>query len=473
MKGLKIILFVLFCFLTLTIDAQTFYRINRLPINTHAFSELAPVIFETGIIYSSNRKLEVIDITDQEGKYFYNLYYTKKKDNKNWTKPDVFSKDLVSKFHESNASISSDGKTLFYTSTMSSTGKIADMDGSDTLYGIMVSIKTNDTWQTPRKFEYNSNQYNVGYPCISEDGNRLYFAAENPEGYGGYDIYYTDRIGGRWTTPVNLGENVNTAENDVYPFISNDNRLYFTSRGHDETGGADIFYSDFFDDEWQNPVKLASPFNSNADDFAFSATTEMDTGYFSSNRRGTDDIYQFVSTFPSFAECPEQVEETYCYEFYESGLTNLDTTSLKYEWDLGDGKFVRETRVIHCYDAPGYYLVQLNVVDTLTGEISSSEAAYDLNIEKLEQPYMLSPDTARVNENVSFDASESHIKEFTIENHYWDFGDGSMLDEEDAKHSYDKPGTYIVRLGLTGANKNDPEKLDKACANKQIIIIER
>jgi len=226
-------------------------------------------------------------------------------------------------------------------------------------------------------------------------------------------------------------------------------------------------------DEWSKAVNMPPPFNSKADDFAFVSNAEMDTGYFASSRRGTDDIFQFVSTFPSFTECPEQVEETYCYEFYESGLINLDTTSMKYEWDLGDGTNVRETRVIHCYDEPGYYLVQLNVIDTLTGEISRSEAAYDLYIEKLEQPYMVIPDTARVNENITFDASESHIKQFTIENHYWDFGDGSMQSEPSPNHSYEKPGTYVVRLGLTGVNTNNPEEINKACVNKKIIIIDR
>ncbi len=435
---------------------------------------MAPSIHENGIIFSSNRKQEVIVVTvDQEGQYLYNLYYSEQKGEKNWSRPVIFAKELISRYHQSSASVSSDGNEVYYTSTINASEKIGDELGGDTLNGIMISTNNNGNWLPAKKFQYNSDEYNVSFPCISNDGNRLYFSAQNPDGFGGYDIYYCDNVGNRWSNPVNAGDKINTSGNEIFPFIFNDNRLYFSSDGHEGIGRIDIFYSDLLSDEWTEAVNMPVPFNSRADDFAFAANAEMDTGYFTSNRRGTDDIYQFVSTFPSFAECPDQVEETYCYEFYESGLINLDTTSMKYEWDLGDGEFIREPRVIHCYDAPGYYLVQLNVIDTLTGEVSRSEAAYDLSIEKLEQPYMLIPDTARVNENISFDASGSHIKQFTIENHYWDFGDGSMLNEADAKHSYSKPGTYFVRLGLTGGNKNDPEKLDKACAKKQIIIIER
>lgn len=436
---------------------------------------MAPMIYENGILFSSNRKQEVIVVTvDQEGQFLYNLYYSGQKGEKNWSRPEIFARELVSRYHQSSASVSSDGKTVYYTSTINNaSGKIGDESGGDTLNGIMVSNKSNGNWLPAKKFQYNSDEYNVSFPCISNDGNRLYFSAQNPDGYGGYDIYYSDKVGNRWTDPVNMGNKINTPGNEIFPFIFNDSRLYFSSDGHEGIGNIDIFYSDLLGGSWTEVVNMPLPFNSRADDFAFCTTTEMDTGYFTSNRRGTDDVYQFVSTFPSFAECPEQVEETYCYEFYESGLINLDTTSMKYEWDLGDGQFVRETRVIHCYDAPGYYMVQLNVVDTLTGEVSRSEAVYDLYIEKLEQPYMIIPDTASVNENIPFDASESHIEQFTIENHYWDFGDGSMLDEAGARHRYEKPGTYIVRLGLTGPNKNDPEKLDKACANKKIIIIDR
>jgi len=455
--------------------AQGYYSVRRLDISTSSSDEMAPYIYKNGIIFSSNKKSDIVLVTiDQEGNYMYNLYYAERKGPKNWSGASLFSKDLSTRYNESSACISGDGKTLYYTSSLNARGNIGDKLGDDTLRnGIMVSTWNGNSWQPPREFTYNNEAYNVAYPCLNADETKLYFASDNPEGYGGFDIYYCEYVNNRWSDPVNMGSDINTPENEVFPFILNDNRLYFASRGHSGEGGLDIFYSDFMDGKWQAPVNMPRPFNSRSDDFALVANADMDTGYFVSNRRGSDDIFQFVSTFPAFAECPAQVEEDYCYEFYETGSIDLDTTTLQYEWDLGDGTRIRGLRAEHCYDSAGYYLVQLNVIDTLTGDVYFSEASYDLLIEKYEQPYILAPDTVRVNENVRFDASESNINKFTVENYYWDFGNGEVGNGIQADYSYIQAGLYYVKLGLTGTSEEDPETQQKACANRQIVVIDR
>jgi hypothetical protein len=404
----------------------------------------------------------------------YNLYFTEHKGSNNWSGASLFSKDLTTRYNESSASISNDGDRIFFTSSLNARGNIGDNLGSDTLRnGIMISDWNGSNWQPPTAFTFNGDIYDVGYPSISSDETRLYFAANNPEGYGGFDIYYSDYQNNRWTEPVNMGPEINTSENEVFPFILYDNRLYFASRGHLGEGGLDIFYTDFIDGKWQKPVNLPRPFNSRSDDFGFVANAALDTGFFASNRRGSDDIFQFISTFPAFTECPGQVDEDFCYEFFETGSLDLDTTSMKYEWDLGDGTKVRGLRAEHCYDSAGYYLVQLNVIDTLTGDVYFSEASYDLIIEKYEQPYIVSPDTAYANERIRFDAKESYIKKFSVQNYYWDFGNGDVGNGLEAEYTYSNAGTYYVRLGLTGTSEDDVDNEQKACANKQIIIRER
>jgi PKD repeat protein len=461
-------------FFALTAKAQVFYRADRISINT-SFSEMAPVLYNDGLIFSSNRKSDVVVVTvDQSGNFLYNMYFSKIKGNKSFSAPDLFAKELSDRYNQSSASISSDGKTLYYTATRNAIGAVGDNILGDTLKnGILISTYGTNGWLPPEEFTFNSDDFNVGYPCISVDGKRLYFASENPSGFGGYDLYYSDFINNSWKEPVNLGSVVNSNENEVFPFIFHENRLYFASRGHAGEGGTDIFYSDYIQNEWTTPVNMPKPFNSKFDDFAFVSNAEMDTGYFASNRKGTDDIYMFVSTFPSFTECPAQVKEDFCYEFYESGTLSLDTTTLRYEWDLGDGTKIRDIRVQHCYAEPGNYMVQLNVIDTLTGEVSFSQASYDLMIERIEQPFITAPDTIYTNENILFDATKSNIKKFTIENYYWDFGDGSVLNQPLPKHRFAKEGDYIVRLGLTGSNQNNPDDTQKACASKHIVAIIR
>ncbi len=456
------------------VNAQVFYRADQLSVNT-AFNEMAPVIYKNGIIFSSDRKSEVVIVTvDQSGNFLYNLYFSKKKGPKNFSSPDIFAREISTRYNQSSASISSDGNTLFYTGTLNP-GVTPEDTTSKKLpkNGIFISQFSGKEWLPPVEFPYNSEEYNVGYPCISSDGKRLYFASEMPSGYGGYDLYYSDLVNDVWKEPVNLGQTINTNENEVFPFIYHDTRLYFSSRGHGSEGGLDIFYSDLIDGKWILPVRMPKPFNSRSDDFALVANEEMDTGYFASNRKGTDDIYMFVSTFPSFDKCPPQVDEEFCYEFYESGTMSLDTTTLRYEWDLGDGTKIRDIRAQHCYSEPGYYLIQLNVIDTLTNEVSFNQASYDLTIERVEQPYITCPDRIVVNDNVNFDAAASSIRSFTIENYYWDFGDGSNGNDPAIKHRYTKPGDYIIRLGLTGTNQNEPGKVQKACASKQIKVVQR
>ena len=452
--------------------AQGYFSVRRVPVSKSSADEMAPFIYKNGILFSSNKKNDIILLTtDQEGNYMYNLYFAERKDQKNWTSAEQFAKELATRFNESSACLNKEGTRIYYTSSTNASGSIGDDLGGDTLLnGIFISDWNGTAWQTPREFRFNSNDYNVAYPCINPDETRLYFAADNPEGYGGYDIYYSEYISNRWTEPVNMGPEINTAENEVFPFILHDNRLYFASRGHQGEGGLDIFYSDFIDKKWQKPVNMPPPFNSRSDDFALVSNAAMDTGYIVSNRRGTDDIFQFVSTFPNFSECPGQVEEDFCYEFYETGSLDLDTTSIRYEWDLGDGTKVRGLRAEHCYDSAGYYLVQLNVIDTLTGEVYFSEASYDLLIEKYEQPYILSPDTVDVNEKIRFDARGSEIRKFNIENYYWDFGNGEVGNGIEVEYTYGTAGTYYVRLGLTGKSEDDPEAEKRACVNKQIFV---
>ncbi len=459
----------------LYIDAQVFYRADRMSINSSTDNEMAPMIYKDGLVFSSNRKNDIVLVTvNQEGDYMYNLYFAEKKGHKNWSSASLFSKEIATRYNESSACFSRDGNTIYYTGSINASGKLGDESTGDTLKnGIFIAHLENGQWSVPEAFPYNNEDYDIGFPYISDDNQRLYFASRNPEGYGKYDLYYSDYTNGIWSEPVNLGPVINTAESEVFPFLYKGTRLYFSSGGHASEGGLDIFYSDMTDGSWSSPVKMPRPFNSRSDDFGFVANAEIDTGYFASNRRGTDDIYSFVSTFPAFSECPGQVDETFCYEFYEAGTMVLDTTTLRYEWDLGDGTKIRDVRVSHCYAEPGYYLVQLNVIDTLTGDIYFSEASYDLLIEPVEQPYITAPEKAYVNQNIDFDASQSSIRSFDAENYYWDFGDGTIENEEKVRHRYTKAGTYTVRLGITGPASESEEDIQKACSSRSIIILKQ
>jgi len=142
-------------------------------------------------------------------------------------------------------------------------------------------------------FEYNEGQ-NAGHPTFADGGQRMYFASDRPGGYGQMDIWYCDRVNGKWTQPKNLGPKVNTPGNEVFPHYSKARLFYSSDRRDKGYGGLDIYYVSLKDDELE-PYNLRSPINGAYDDFSVSMREDF-TGYLSSNRRsglGGDDIWAF------------------------------------------------------------------------------------------------------------------------------------------------------------------------------------
>lgn len=159
----------------------------------------------------------------------------------------------------------------------------------------MFSVRFNgESWGRLESFPYNSNKYSVGQPALSDDGNVLYFVSNMPGGYGGTDLYYCLRKGFGWSTPVNLGEKVNTEGDEMFPFLDSRGKLFFSSTGLPGLGGLDIFsvaIKDYLPSGF--PENLGYPVNSSKDDFGIIVKSDGSSGYFSSDRRGDDDIYRF------------------------------------------------------------------------------------------------------------------------------------------------------------------------------------
>lgn len=142
--------------------------------------------------------------------------------------------------------------------------------------------------------------YSVSDPFYEESTGRLYFSSDMPGGNGNADLYYSELVNGSWSTPMNLGEQINTNGDERTPFVDSNGALYFSSTGHPGLGGMDVFKSNNMNGEYKEPQNLGSPVNSNRDDFGFSFVPGSDTeGVFASDRKGgmgLDDIY-FANLF--------------------------------------------------------------------------------------------------------------------------------------------------------------------------------
>jgi hypothetical protein len=450
--------------------AQNHYEARRLSFNTPA-RELAPAFYKNGLVFCSDRKNDVfLSYTDLNNNYLTNLYRVEQKKPGKFDHPQILSQELTTHLFEGPSCFSKDGKSIYFTRTIDVSISLRNRQREDTTFGIFIAEQVNGEWTNITPFRFNRPDYNTGYPFLSDDGTQLFFCSDSKDGLGGYDIYVSLWENGRWGLPRNLGQNVNTSKNEVFPFLHSSGRLYFASRGHKQRNDLDIFYTVDINGEWQKPVALTEPFNGPRDDYGLIMNASMDTGYFVSDRTGSDDIFMSHSLLPGFTTCKEQEENDYCFVFYEPNNNELDTTAFAYEWDLGDGTKIRNLKAEHCFIQPGTYLVQLNVVDKLTKEIALSQASDVFLVEDIEQPYIAAPDTVYTGHEMPLDGEKTFLKDFNISGYYWDFGDGYRSTGEKTSHSFHYPGTYELQLGVTG-NVDANGNVQKECSKRRIVVM--
>jgi hypothetical protein len=165
-------------------------------------------------------------------------------------------------------------------------------------YKIFSVQKQNKQWGYTLPFDYNSDDHTVVHPTMSEDGMRIYFSSDKPGGIGGMDIYYCEYIEGIWSEPINAGDSINTEGDEVFPFVHYPTgRLYFSSNGWGGLGGFDILMTyEIKKKVWKTPLNLAAPINSNQNDYSFYLNEDKKLGFFASDRKGGKggtDVYSF------------------------------------------------------------------------------------------------------------------------------------------------------------------------------------
>ena len=194
-------------------------------------------------------------------------------------------------YHEGSAALSADGKTLYFTRSNYYGNKLLkDNDNVSNLKMFRATKEENGGWGNIREFGYNSAGYSVGLPALSTDGNTLYFTSDMPGGLGGKDLWYSTDIGTGWGAPVNMGPTINTSGDEMFPTVVGD-ALYFSSTGHTNMGGLDIFETHKEGEFWSEPKNMGYPVNTTRDDFGLWLDSTGTKGYLSSARSGSDQIY--------------------------------------------------------------------------------------------------------------------------------------------------------------------------------------
>lgn len=279
--------------------------LNLTTINTKS-TDYSPAYYQNGFVFvSSSRKNGAVD--KNTGETFADLYFSPFDPNGLPTTKTDFSLDLRnSKLHEGPVTFSRDYRTMYYTQGNQKDGvQKSDRSGKIRLK-IYEAQKGPIDWMTKGELPFNNENYSCTHPSLSADGKRIYFASDMPGGAGGFDIYYAERQpGGTWGAPVNVTE-VNTEKSELFPFIHPNGTLFFSSTAYQSNlGGLDIFFLGKDKDTNEDVVfNMGAPYNSPEDDLGFIINDELNSGFFTSNRKpggdglkgsvGKDDIFMFT-----------------------------------------------------------------------------------------------------------------------------------------------------------------------------------
>ncbi len=283
---------------------KTRYQIENLKGINSKWSDFAPMFYKKDQLYfTSDREKGVSARPYGWTMNFYTDIYkvTYKIDKKNpnvikYETPMLVDKEqLNSPYNDGTVAFDGKGGTAYFTQC---NGK----DGKGKYCRIFQGTLSGQEWTDVKLLEFSLDSFNTGHPSVSKDGQVMFFSSDMPGGYGGKDIWFVtySKRSKTWGDPVNLGPEVNTEKDEVYPFIHEDGTLYFSSNGHTGMGGMDIYFTTGSETNWSTPVNMKAPINSGGDDFSIVLSRDKESGYFASTNRpggkGQDDIYRFYMT---------------------------------------------------------------------------------------------------------------------------------------------------------------------------------
>ena len=330
------------------------YKIEDAGINSK-YSDYGSTFSGKKIVFTSSR--DTGNFAQRKHKwtnqYFTNIYIADTLEDGSFAKPVKFDSSINSKFHEATPVFTKDGKTIYFTRNNFNNGKKGKDTERITLLKIYKATLVNNLWVNATELPFNSDNYSTAHPVLSPDEKTMYFASDMPGTHGQSDLWKVKiNDDGSFGVPENLGPEINTEGKETFPFLSNENELYFASDGHPGLGGLDIFVSKMnASGGFDYPINIGTPANSPQDDFAYIINSKTRKGFLTSNREGGngyDDIYKFLET-----------KKLICEQVLSGIVTDMATNEILSETkvSLFDNKFnkIKETQT----DAKGFYSFDL------------------------------------------------------------------------------------------------------------------
>lgn len=401
------------------------FQLNNASINTES-SEYGTTFYGDKIVFAAavDAKKAKGGISQWTGESFYDLYEADHYLQKLGTRKS-FSSTINTKFNESTPVFTKDGNTMYFTRNNYVNKKVgSDIENTILLKILRATKDKNGNWGNVAEVPFNSDQYNVAHPALSPDEKYLYFASDMAGSFGNSDIFRVEIFGdNQYGTPENLGNIINTAGRESFPYISKENILYYSSDGIPGLGGLDIFAVKFNEDgTTSKPINIGAPGNSADDDFCLVFDSDTKIGFLTSNRpggKGRDDIYSFYEDRPLQFSCEKNI--TGIVKDAKTKVVIADAKivlSDKVMKEMGtyqskkDGTFTFEK--INC-DNTHYYLrgekekyetAEINIT------VGKDEVVYELLLKSREVPIKKGMDLAKVFEikEIKFDYNKADIR---------------------------------------------------------------
>jgi outer membrane protein OmpA-like peptidoglycan-associated protein len=357
------------------------YKIENASINSQ-YSDYGSSIYNNKIVFTSARDTGSLGQRKHTwtNQHFTNLYSADLGEDMTPSNPVKFNKELKSKFNEASPVFTKDGKTVFFTRNNYVKGIKGKNDQGITLVKLFkATLDENANWTNIEALPFTSDNYSTAHPTLSPNEKTMYFASDMPGTYGLSDIYKVQiNEDGSFGTPVNVGSSINTEGRETFPFVSQENEIYFASDGHPGVGGLDIFMAKINDDGSFNKVQnIGMDANSPKDDFAYLIDSKTRKGFLSSNRdggQGYDDIYQFLET-----------KRLICEQELYGEITDLDS-----KMPLANAKVIlfdkrmKELKIVYADEKGAYsFMVECSNMYSVRAEKEN----YNTNEKQVSIPY--------------------------------------------------------------------------------------
>lgn len=417
-------------------------------------SDFCPVYArdDYGMVYLTSSRDESTGKRDHgaTGENFSDIFESRLDKKERWSTPSPV-QDLNTEFEDGAVSFTSDFREIYFTRC-----EMGKRENKGCM--IMTASRNESGWSKPERLDILPDSLVAAHPAISPDGLTLYFVSILSDGYGGKDIYKVTRpsTNDSWSRPRNMGPEINTTGDEMFPYVRSDGTFYFASNGHIGMGGLDIFKAEPQPDGRWLVDNMRYPVNSNADDFGISFQGDNENGLFSSSRkgRGNDEIYSFrmpplrfsVTGLVKDEETDEPIPEAVVQMIASDGTTVRDNTG-----ESGEFRFMLNEDVDYIFLASKEGYLNGKEKETTKGQDKSREFLTTILMTSIDKPIELP--------NILYDFNK------------WDLRPESMVSLDKLVETLnDNPNVTIELMSHTDSRDTEEYNMELSQKRAQAVV---